>query len=170
MTTETSSARDVHTCSYECERPACIRARRDELRASLEALAAEGEICESDLRGVAVTQAGEVDGEALARRFHETYERLAPSFGYETRTETREFDPESANGRLMIAVCAELSQQPDARGVVDESLRRDADRWRKMMTHCKRDYIWYHVLTDEQKEGHESLESAVDALTGECNA
>src|SRR5690606_30523011 len=30
----------------------------------------------------------EVDGEALARRFHETYERLAPSFGYETRTET----------------------------------------------------------------------------------
>jgi len=45
---------------------------------------------------------------ALALRFHETYERLAPSFGYETRTDTRAFDPESKNGRLMVAVCAEL--------------------------------------------------------------
>ena len=45
---------------------------------------------------------------ALAKRFHDTYERLAPSFGYETRTETREFDPDSPNGRLMIAVCAEV--------------------------------------------------------------
>lgn len=47
----------------------------------------------------------------LARSFHEAYERLAPSFGYETRTDTREFDPESQNGRLMIAVCAELQSQ-----------------------------------------------------------
>lgn len=44
----------------------------------------------------------------LARRFHEAYERLAPSFGYETRTETRVFNPNSTNGRLMVAVCAEL--------------------------------------------------------------
>lgn len=44
----------------------------------------------------------------LARRFHEAYERLAPSFGYETRAETREFDSESPNGKLMIAVCGEL--------------------------------------------------------------
>lgn len=44
----------------------------------------------------------------LAIRFHETYERLAPSFGYETRTETRTFDPSSKNGRLMVAVCGEI--------------------------------------------------------------
>lgn len=30
---------------------------------------------------------------ALAKQFHDTYERLAPSFGYETRPETRDFDP-----------------------------------------------------------------------------
>lgn len=56
------------------------------------------------------------DALALARRFHEAYERLAPSFGYETRTETRVFDPESKNGRLMVAVCAEIgaSQPPGA--------------------------------------------------------
>ena len=44
----------------------------------------------------------------LAVIFHDTYERLAPSFGYETRKETRAFDPESPNGKLMIAVCAQI--------------------------------------------------------------
>lgn len=31
--------------------------------------------------------------EKLAKKFHEIYEQLAPNFGYETRTDTREFDP-----------------------------------------------------------------------------
>ena len=62
------------------------------------------------------------DGEACARTFHEIYERLAPSFGYETRTDTREFDPSSKNGRLMIAVCAE----------VIALLREDTDRIDKL--------------------------------------
>ena len=60
------------------------------------------------------------DSEELAINFHDTYERLAPIFGYETREETKEFDPESANGQLMIAVCecmvkdlkAQLSKAP----------------------------------------------------------
>lgn len=46
--------------------------------------------------------------EMMARRFHEAYERLAPQFGYDTRPETRELDPGSKNGRLMIAVCSEI--------------------------------------------------------------
>jgi hypothetical protein len=49
----------------------------------------------------------------LAVLFHEAYERLAPSFGYETRVETRRFDPESKNGKLMVAVCTELLSQCD---------------------------------------------------------
>jgi hypothetical protein len=52
-----------------------------------------------------------VTAEELAQEFHETYERLAPQFGYETREETREFDPCSPNGRLMIAVCGEVIVQ-----------------------------------------------------------
>lgn len=44
----------------------------------------------------------------LAERFHETYERLAPLFGYETREETPEFVPGSPNGKLMVAVCYEI--------------------------------------------------------------
>jgi len=49
--------------------------------------------------------------EKLAKRFHETYERLAPAFGYETRQETRRFDPTSKNGRLMIAVTDEIEAE-----------------------------------------------------------
>ncbi len=40
----------IHTCSYSCERPACIKAQRDELVQKLpklvaEAVAAEREAC-----------------------------------------------------------------------------------------------------------------------------
>lgn len=52
--------------------------------------------------------------EHLARRFHETYERLAPQFGYTTRGDTRAFDPATPNGKLMVAVCAEIT---DAAGM-----------------------------------------------------
>lgn len=58
---------------------------------------------------------------AIARMFHETYERLAPSFGYETRRQSAvpwEQVPEQ-NKALMIAVAAEvasvlLADQADA--------------------------------------------------------
>ena len=49
-----------------------------------------------------------LDAVEIARQFHEAYERLAPSFGYETRTVTRTFDKNSPNGKLMIAVCGEI--------------------------------------------------------------
>jgi chromosome segregation ATPase len=41
----------------------------------------------------------------LAKKFHETYEKLAPQFGYSTRDDTKSFDENSSNGRLMIEVC-----------------------------------------------------------------
>jgi len=50
----------------------------------------------------------EMTPEHLARKFHEIYELSAPSFGYATRTETRDFDPTTPNGRLMIHVCGEI--------------------------------------------------------------
>jgi hypothetical protein len=48
--------------------------------------------------------------EALAKRFHELYEALAPSFAYETRKESAvqwEDVPEK-NRKLMIAVCGHI--------------------------------------------------------------
>lgn len=51
-----------------------------------------------------------IEGEdiKIARLFHDTYERLAPKFGYETRDDTKEFDPTTPNGKLMTAVCGEI--------------------------------------------------------------
>ena len=50
------------------------------------------------------------DAERLARFFHETYERLAPDFGYRTReASAKPWDqvPEE-NRELMICTCAEV--------------------------------------------------------------
>jgi hypothetical protein len=62
------------------------------------------------------------EAEAVARLFHDTYERLAPSFGYETRADTKQFDPTTPNGKLMIAVCGEVAaairSEPDYIGGV----------------------------------------------------
>lgn len=52
---------------------------------------------------------------AVAKAFHEAYERLAPLNGYETRKETRRFDPGTANGKTMLAVCTELLSE----GIID---------------------------------------------------
>lgn len=41
----------------------------------------------------------------MAKEFHDVYETLAPHFGYETREDTKIFDEDSDNGKLMIAVC-----------------------------------------------------------------
>lgn len=50
----------------------------------------------------------------LAERFHETYERLAPRFGYRTREASAKpwADVPPENKALMIAVCTELLQEP----------------------------------------------------------
>lgn len=50
-----------------------------------------------------------ITDEQLAVWFHETYERLAPEFGYETRPDTKAFDPQSKNGKLMVAVCGKAA-------------------------------------------------------------
>lgn len=51
-----------------------------------------------------------VNDEALALLFHQLYEAKAPEFGYETKDETKAFDPESPNGKLMIAVAHEINE------------------------------------------------------------
>lgn len=56
-------------------------------------------------------EGGERSVEWLAREFHRVYEELAPEYGYETRKETREFDPMSKNGKLMRGVIRELKRR-----------------------------------------------------------
>lgn len=51
-----------------------------------------------------------MDPEQVAIRFHDTYERLAPSFGYETREASRKpwSEVPDSNRDLMIALCAAI--------------------------------------------------------------
>lgn len=56
----------------------------------------------------AATPQWEPEPAELAARFHKIYELLAPHYGYETREDTKQFDPESPNGKLMTAVCAQI--------------------------------------------------------------
>src|SRR3990167_7817806 len=61
----------------------------------------------------------------LARRFHEFYEQSAPAFGYETKKETKEFDPESSNGHLMAWVCFEIVKEELKREIGDVFFCKD---------------------------------------------
>jgi len=73
----------------------------------------EGEVeCDCDYK-IANRQYPPLSGSALAvaKQFHDIYERLASEHGYVTRTETRQFDPDSPNGRLMIAVSKTILEQ-----------------------------------------------------------
>lgn len=40
--------------------------------------------------------------------FHNTYEMLAPKYGYETRGDTKQFDFDSPNGKLMYATIEKI--------------------------------------------------------------
>lgn len=63
---------------------------------------------DTDARPAAPVYSAPTQALAVARAFHEAYERLAPLNGYETRKDTRHFDPDTANGRTMLAVVSEL--------------------------------------------------------------
>lgn len=54
------------------------------------------------------------EAEKLAVLFHDKYEAMAPKFGYETRPDTKKFDPKTANGKLMVAVAKEVLKQQKA--------------------------------------------------------
>lgn len=76
----------------------------------------------------------------LARQFHERYEEIAPLYGYKTRADTKVFDPESPNGRLMRAVCLQvvgpiIAERDEAR----EAIRSFVDKMRDQAAVFKRE-------------------------------
>ena len=75
----------------------------------------------------------------MAREFHDTYERLAPQFGYETRKDTKQFDPTTPNGKLMMAVCDH---------VVTKAIQAERDKYKEIDT--RRVYV-ESLLSELQK-------------------
>lgn len=69
----------------------------------------------------------------------------------------------------LAIVCREFlkAQQP---AVVDEATERDARYWRTLMSNCKHDHIWYHVLPTDLTEKYDSIEEVLDALAAQPGA
>lgn len=72
----------------------------------------------------------------LARKFHDLYEENAPLFGYETKRETRVFDPKSKNGRLMAFVCYQIVSQ-ETKDIRDNLIRDIKDGVFYPLQRCK---------------------------------
>lgn len=72
--------------------------------------------------------------EQLAQLFHETYERLAPNFGYETRKESAVpwLDVPEKNKRLMIAVAEDILREQAKEGCIDPDERPTIVKWTRL--------------------------------------
>lgn len=103
------------------------------------------------------TTSSPINGEALARRFHEIYERRAPEFGYETRTETRQFDPTTPNGQLMVAVCSEIATAPP----LDATLREKA---RAVFEQARGDWYSKHSTREQSSDVNGAKWAGIDAI------
>jgi len=120
-----------------------LQARVAELEVAAKLAPRANDDGEANHAAQAASGGGEGEPVAWARRFHECYERLAPQYGYETRQETRVFDPESQNGQLMCAVmasmasivCGHYRDPPQPRGWLTkeerEFLKELASGWRE---------------------------------------
>lgn len=98
---------DGGACHHECEPQYCFR-KETSLPLSASGLGDDWETKTDDPPAAPVAEDAV---EALALLFHDTYERLAPEYGYSTREDTRIFDAKSDNGRLMLAVCKEVLEK-----------------------------------------------------------
>jgi hypothetical protein len=101
--------------------------------------------------------------EETARRFHEAYERLAPSFGYETRTESRApWEQVPAHNRaLMKAVCAEV-----LRALLDEREALKAENAR-LEGELARTGVWAHRAEEARAKQWDRLTAERDALAAD---
>lgn len=57
--------------------------------------------------------------------------------------------------------------EPKQPAAVDEAMERDARYWRTLMSNCKHDHIWYHVLPTDLTEKYDSIEAVLDALAAQ---
>ena len=80
-----------------------------------------------------------IDGLELAVLFHVIYERKSAEFNYITRVDTRVFDPESPNGKLMMATCEEILSDDILPKI--ESLETSRDAWKKLAEELGKEMI-----------------------------
>ena len=107
----------------------------------------------------------------ITKKFHDTYEKLASEYTYETREDTKVFDINSNNGKLMYATVNEIvspilkenkilkENAENNDKVVDkfnwenQLLKKEneqlKDNWNKLKEYCKENTLCYEVGDDE---------------------
>jgi hypothetical protein len=114
----------VHGSYWTCEEEAATNTYKTTMIAELAALITRRE---QGAVEVAIPKVGKSD-EDLARAFHETYERLAPKFGYKTRESSAKpwVEVPETNRNLMIAVCSVIRSEIEQEAKVGalEDLRK----------------------------------------------
>ena len=98
----------------------------------------------------------------LASIFHDTYEAFAPAYGYETRKETRDFEPESPNGKLMEVVCKFIIDTEITQALTDQRTALLTELRDSGLLEEKVNY--FRCMTLEAKcDGHNTLAKAMKA-------
>ncbi len=82
-----------------------------------------------------------MNGEQLARLFHETYEKLAPAYGYQTRKASAKpwEDVPKRNKQLMIAVAGEIlsaQKKQTAEDCIEDCAVVDSNRQLRKAVSC----------------------------------
>lgn len=90
--------------------------------------------------------------EEMAIFFHEKYEELALSFGYTTRDDTRNFDKDSKNGKLMIEVCKEVKNWITTK---QKNMAQQNDKQKQLLT---------EIMNADAKHGLYRQQTAVEWL------
>ena len=107
----------------------------------------------------------------ITKKFHDTYEKLASEYTYETREDTKVFDINSNNGKLMYATVNEIvspilkenkilkENAENNDKVVDKFnwenmlLKKEneqlKDNWNMLKEYCKENTLCYEVGDDE---------------------
>lgn len=87
-----------------------------------------------------------------AKMMHEIYESLAPEFGYETRDDTKDFDPDSPNGKLMIEVVHRFTEAEFGRLTAElDALRREVEAGKQIDGSTSDGYHTFNELYEYRK-------------------
>ena len=100
----------------------------------------------------------------ITKQFHNTYERLSSEYGYETRKETRVFDENSSNGKLMFATVNEvvrpiLEENQELKRQLNEKIISEMKLRDKIEEQRKEYQETYKDVREEIKEYKRQLEN-----------
>ena len=101
----------------------------------------------------------------ITKKFHDTYEKLSKEYNYETKKETRVFDINSSNGKLMYATVNEiispvLEENQELKKQLKEKENIACD-WKDS---CLENAGKIEILETQQKEFIKYLEEEIKTL------